>query len=148
MAKFSLETITNISSKDAYTHLINHENSYLVDVRSKPEWHFDGIPDLSKCINNLILIEWVILPYMKKNDNFLDEIIKKLKIKNNNIIFFICRSGIRSFEAAEAVKIFLNDTGYNIHCLNVVDGFNKDNDLMSSGDLKGWKKEGLPWSHY
>ena len=148
MTDFSLDKITNISSKETYYYLVNKKNSYLIDVRSKAEWHYDGIPDLSKCMNNLILIEWIVLPLMNKNNNFLDEVFENIKIENDNMIFFICRSGIRSFEAAETLKFFLNNNGYNVHCLNVVDGFNKSSDFMPSGDLKGWKSEGLPWSHY
>ena len=150
MPEFPLTSVTNISSKDTYSQLIKDKDSYLIDVRSKLEWANDGVPDLSKCHNKLILIEWVLLPYMKKNENFLNQFDEKIKIKieNNNIFFFICRSGIRSNEAAEAVNFFLNDTDYNFHCLNVVDGFNNDNGSMPSEYLKGWKNEGLPWNYY
>jgi len=52
------------------------------------------------------------------------------------MIFFLCRSGYRSFIAAN----FIANIGYK-NCYNISDGFEGNNRVLS----KGWKQNNLPW---
>ena len=40
--------VKNINSLECYDALSKHHNSYLLDVRTKAEWDYIGVPDLSK----------------------------------------------------------------------------------------------------
>ena len=77
---------------------------------------------------------------MRINYNFEKKFFQ-LNIKQNDIIFLICRSGQRSQEAAT----YLNKIGYR-NCYNISDGFEGYKD--SSGHralVNGWKYNSLPW---
>ena len=52
-----------------------NSKSYLIDVRTKPEWLFVGVPDLSIINKNTIFVSWEEFPLMNKNKYFEKEII-------------------------------------------------------------------------
>ena len=59
---------------------------------------------------------------------------------------FLCRSGVRSQEAAMAVQAALDAKGVASRCCNVAEGF--EGDLGPDGRrgaVNGWKVRGLPW---
>ena len=77
---------------------------------------------------------------MKINSFFENQVITTT-IKKIDKLFFICRSGSRSFHAAK----FLAYSGYN-YCYNVSDGFEGDkNSLNQRSTINGWKFNNLPW---
>ena len=132
--------VKNITSVECFNKLSEISNSYLIDVRTKPEWEFIGVPDLSSLNKKTIFISWHMYPEMKINSSFDNQIIKS-NIKKNDKLFLICRSGRRSFHAAK----FLALCGYN-HCYNVTDGFEGDkNTLNQRSTINGWKYNNLPW---
>jgi len=54
---------------------------------------------------------------------------------------FICRSGVRSNQAAIAAM----ESGY-LNCFNVLEGFEGDKDSNGHRGVQGgWKAAGLPW---
>jgi rhodanese-related sulfurtransferase len=56
-------------------------------------------------------------------------------------IYFICRSGQRSYAAAQAA----HDAGFR-NAYNVAEGFEGDVDAAGHrGVSQGWKAAGLPW---
>ena len=132
-----------------YNELIKNDLSYLIDVRSKPEWSFIGFPFSEAMKNDVIFCEWAFYPMMEKNPHFEDEILSKLNLNNCKSLYFICRSGSRSFHAAHSVQALLNqqqNIKNNINCVNVKFGF--EGDLSKDkrrGILNGWKFSGLPW---
>ena len=132
-----------------YKQLIKSNYCYLIDVRSKPELSFVGFPDDKDMKNEVIFCEWAFYPLMEKNLNFEDEILSKLNLENCKNLYFICRSGSRSFHAANSIKVMLNqkiELSKNINCINVKFGF--EGDLSSDykrGNLNGWKFSNLPW---
>jgi len=132
-----------------YKKLVQDDFCYLIDVRSKPEWSFVGIPDSKDMKNKVIFCEWAFYPLMEKNSHFESEIFSKLNIKQTKNLFFICRSGSRSFHAANSIQFLINkklELKDNINCINVKYGFegdlSKDN---RRGCLNGWKFSDLPW---
>ena len=135
--------ISNITSIECFNKLLEISNSYLIDVRTKPEWEFIGVPDLSSLNKQIILISWHIYPEMKINSFFEEQIVKS-NLKKNDELFLICRSGKRSFQAAE----LLISCGYH-YCYNVVDGFEGNkNSLSQRSTINGWKYNNLSWKQF
>ena len=133
-------SIKNITSIECFNKLSEISNSYLIDIRTKPEWEFIGVPDLSSLNKKTIFISWHIYPEMKINSLFENQITES-NIKKNDKLFLICRSGTRSYHAAE----FLVSRGYN-HCFNISDGFEgKKNTSSQRSAIDGWKYHNLPW---
>jgi rhodanese-related sulfurtransferase len=62
-------------------------------------------------------------------------------IKKNNLLYLICRSGQRSYNAAK----LLLDNGFT-NCFNVIDGFEGElNQQKKRSLIDGWKYNNLPW---
>ena len=133
-------SVKNITSIECFNKLSEISNSYLIDIRTKPEWEFIGVPDLSSLNKKTIFISWQIYPEMKINSSFKNQVIES-NIKQDDKIFLICRSGLRSLNAAK----FLISCGYN-YCFNVSDGFEGyKNSLNQRSTINGWKCNNLPW---
>ena len=132
--------IEDISSLRCFNRLSDKTDSYLVDVRTSPEWKFVGIPDLSIIKKQTIFVSFLIYPEMNENKNFEKEILDQ-GIKKNDHLYFICRSGQRSLNASE---LLINKGFYN--CFNVVDGFEGEpNSHKKRSLINGWKYNNLPW---
>ena len=125
LTKIKDSDVHNITSVECFNQLSEISNSYLIDVMTKPEWEFICIPNLSSINKKTILISWHVYPQMKINSFFENQIIE-LSIKKNDKLFCICRSGGRSFHAAN----FLIHTGFN-YCYNVSDGFEGDKNKLN-----------------
>lgn len=125
---------------EAWTSLKTEPNSFLVDVRTSAEWHFVGLPDLTSINKEAVCIEWKELPDMRINPGFALNLTKKISDRNSKI-FFICRTGGRSAEAA----IAMTNEGYQ-HCYNIIGGFEGEPDQNNHrGNKIGWKAAALPW---
>ena len=132
--------VQNITSVECYNKLSEISNSYLIDVRTKPEWELIGVPDLSSLNKTTIFIAWNEYPEMNVNNKFIDQ-VAEVNIEKNDNIFLLCRSGRRSFYAA----MYLVTCGYK-HSFNVSDGFEGDkNELNQRSTINGWKYNDLPW---
>ena len=132
-----------------YNELTKDVSSFLIDVRSKPEWNFVGFPDSKNMKNDVIFCEWAFYPLMQKNPYFEDEILSKLNLDCCKKLYFICRSGSRSHYAAYSVQTLLNqqqNIKNTIKCINVKFGFEGDlSEDKRRGFSNGWKFSGLPW---
>ena len=129
-----------LTSSECFDQLSKISNSYLIDVRTTPEWEFVGVPDLSSINKNVIFISWQLYPEMNINSLFENQVTKS-NIKKDDKLFLICRSGSRSFDAAK----FLSSVGY-YYCFNIADGFEGDkNSLNQRSTINGWKYNNLPW---
>jgi rhodanese-related sulfurtransferase len=105
----------------------------LVDVRTKAELDWVGR------VPNAIEIEWQSYPGAALNPHFLD--VLKHTVTTDNMLLFLCRSGVRSSAAAKAAS----EAGFP-DCYNVLEGFEGDKD--ASGKRKtvgGWCAADLPW---
>ncbi len=118
---------------EALTFLQENSGARLVDVRSKAEWSWVGR------IPGAVEIEWLVFPSMQANPNFLEHL--SLKVPKESPVMFICRSGVRSNQAAIAAL----ESGY-VNCFNVLEGFEGDKDSNGHRGVQGgWKAAGLPW---
>lgn len=127
--------------------LQDNTSSYLIDVRTKAETIFVGVPAIQ---DRYCLIEWQLFPSMKINDSFIEELSTQLDKwqsqdgieKQDRDLYFLCRSGVRSASAADAATKLGCSKSYNI-----AGGFEGDVDKNGHrAHLSGWKFTGLPWT--
>ncbi|GMG82207.1 rhodanese-like domain-containing protein [Paralimibaculum aggregatum] len=131
----------------AYDILRETPGTVLVDVRTRAEWTFVGLPDLGGIDRPLWLVEWAQFPVMSPNPGFLPRLRELIGEETPARILFICRSGGRSMHAAQAVAAAFEAEGRGVHCTNVAEGFEGDLDAEGRrGRAGGWKARGLPWA--
>jgi rhodanese-related sulfurtransferase len=137
--------IVDVSASDTWGRLKADAKAVLVDVRTRAEWAFVGLPDLSSLSKRPILAEWQTFPDNREDPHFasrLEAALAGADVEKSSEVFFICRSGARSLRAAESMAA----VGFQ-SCRNVADGFEGplDGD-RHRGRIGGWKAAGLPWS--
>ena len=132
---------------DAAWQILREESSArLIDVRTRAEWGFVGVPDLEGTAHEAIFVEWARWPDMSVNPRFVAEVLDAVGEGNSGPFLFLCRSGARSLRAAAAVTDHLSKDGRSVLCLNVAEGFEGDLDARGHrGGLNGWKARGLAW---
>jgi rhodanese-related sulfurtransferase len=124
----------------AYELLAGDPDAVLVDVRTRAEWSYVGMPDLSEVGREVVLAEWVTFPDGARNPGFL-EAVDSAAVGKDAPVVFLCRSGVRSVAAAEAATA----AGYTA-AYNVTEGFEGPSDASGHrGTAAGWKVRGLPW---
>jgi rhodanese-related sulfurtransferase len=129
-----------ISPLEAWEYLRRDASAVLVDVRTPPEWAFSGEPDLSGLGKEHLRVPWKFFPSYAVNERFTDA-LKEAGLKEYAPVFFLCRTGGRSLDAACATTT----AGFS-HCYNVTDGFEGPlNQWHQRSMLAGWKASGLPW---
>ena len=105
----------------------------LVDVRTRAELDWVGR------IPGAIEIEWNTYPGGLPNPDFLAQL--KRQVDPEALVMFVCRSGVRSHNAASLASA----AGFTA-CYNVLEGFEGDKDANGHrGHIGGWRKAGLPW---
>ena len=130
-----------ISPKEAFEYA-SVNPSVIVDVRTTPEWQFVGIPDLSNTPSQLLTLSWKLYPSFALNPKFTGDLIAEPSINIDTPLFFLCRSGGRSLDAALAMTA----EGYH-YCFNITDGFEGEADGAGHRSTKqGWKNANLPWT--
>ena len=95
--------IKNITAKECLKALKENNNAKLIDVRTPIEWENDGYADLTSINKEVNLISWTNTDGTYNEKFFIN--IKNLNIEKDDMLFIVCRSGVRS---AHAVN-YLND---------------------------------------
>ena len=130
----------DVSSREAWEILEREPNAALIDVRTKAEWGFVGVPDLSRLGKQTVFVCWQDFPAMQVNEGFTEE-VAAAGLSKEDPLPLLCRSGQRSRLAAQA----LTAAGYRT-CYNVADGFEGGHDAEGHrGTVEGWKAAKLPW---
>ncbi len=130
----------DLTPREAWDYLNQYENAVLVDVRTRPEWEFVGVPNLTDIGRQPLFIEWQHYG-AGANENFIDQ-VRNTGLPEDTPLLLLCRSGVRSLHAAVA----LTQAGFQT-CFNISDGFEGQLDAerhRGAGD-SGWKASGLPW---
>ncbi|HYD62302.1 MAG TPA: rhodanese-like domain-containing protein [Noviherbaspirillum sp.] len=126
-----------VTPAEAYALLQQDPNVKLVDVRTNAERDWIGrvaIPEAQHAA-----VQWNVYPGGTPNPDFLDELSRVAS--KDNVLLFLCRSGVRSRHAAKLAT----EHGYG-NAFDVLEGFEGDKD--AEGHRKtvgGWCKAGLPW---
>lgn len=109
----------------------------LVDVRTQAERDWVGrvaLPDTQH-----VAVQWTLYPGGAKNPEFLQQL--GACASPDDVLFFLCRSGVRSRYAAQVAT----DAGYR-HCFDILEGFEGDRDDQGHRKtIGGWCLAGLPW---
>lgn len=152
--KFMPETLSakpvdyagDISVEEAWRALTQNPKAVLVDVRTRAEWSFVGVADLTSLSKEPMLVEWQSFPTMNVNPSFAGDVASALADTlgadaKEAPVMFLCRSGARSRAAAVAL------TAQGFHAAyNIAGGFEGDLDeTRHRGQRNGWKAAGLPW---
>lgn len=130
----------DVAPKEAWEWLKNDPDTVLVDCRTQAEWNYVGLPDLESIGKETVTIEWVNFPENEKNPHFTDR-VKASEVGPEQRVLFLCRSGVRSIAAAQA----MTEEGYT-SCFSILEGFEGDkNGDSHRASVGGWKYNGLPW---
>ena len=144
LAAFKNVHIDVVPVETTWERLKANPKAVLIDVRTKAEWAFVGLPDLSQLGRRAVTVEWQTFPDSRVDAQFVARLSESLQASGastSDELFFICRSGGRSQMAAEAMA----EAGYE-HCHNVAEGFEGPlDDHRQRGKVAGWKAAGLPW---
>lgn len=127
-----------ITPEAAFEKLRNSNTAQLIDCRTQAEWSYVGTPDLSSIDKQAACLEWQSIDG-QPNPNFVSKITANFEL--DTPIFIICRSGVRSAAACNA----LAQAGFTT-LFNISGGF--EGDLNADGHrsaVNGWKMAGLPW---
>ena len=128
----------SVTPRQAYDALRDNSNAVLIDVRTSAEWTYVGLPDLNTLGKYVVCVEWVNFPDGQVNVNFVDQV--RAAGVGDGPIYLLCRSGVRSVPAAEALITAGIGTVYN-----VLDGFEGGLDKHGHRSSEGWKMADLPW---
>ena len=128
----------DITPQQAWDRLEGDGDAVLVDVRTRAEWSFGGLPDLSSVGKKVVPIEWTTFPDGAVNQAFLEEL--RTQVPEDATVLFLCRSGGRSAAAASTAS----QAGY-AHAYNVLEGFEGEHDAQGHRAVNGWKNSDLPW---
>jgi rhodanese-related sulfurtransferase len=138
------QAVDDVDVTAAWEGLSSKPGTQLIDVRTRAEWTYVGIPDLSPIGKRAVLVEWQTFPDQSVDPRFVERLageLKALGVKLDDDLYFICRSGSRSLAAAKAMA----SAGYRA-CHNVASGFEGPlDDERHRGSVGGWKATGLPW---
>ncbi len=128
----------DVTPSEAFAAVTQGEDAVLVDVRTRAEWSYVGVPQVDSS-HEPVLVEWQRYPDGSINDSFVDE-LRAAGVGDGTPIYFLCRSGARSIAAAEAATAAGLGPAYN-----VLEGFEGPHDSEGHRTVAGWKVAGLPW---
>ena len=122
-----------ISPPDAWD-LVTTDEAVLVDVRTAEERKFVGhVPET-------LHVPWATGTALTRNPRFVREL--EQKVRKDQVVLLLCRSGKRSALAAEAAT----KAGFT-NVFNILEGFEGEIDAQHHrGNSDGWRHRGLPWT--
>jgi len=130
----------DLTAAEGWKFLEEDADAVLIDVRTIAEWIYVGLPDVSHLGRTVVCVQWNQWPNMDVNPDFVSH-LEAEGVTRDRPLLLICRSGVRSRDAAVA----LTSAGFG-PCYNISDGFEGDLDAMKHrGKKNGWKVAGLPW---
>ena len=125
--------------------LTSGPRSQLVDVRTRAEWTYVGIPDLGPIGKRAVLVEWQTFPDQSVDARFVERLageLKALGVQLDDDLYFICRSGSRSLAAAKAMA----EAGYTGPVTTSYAASKGRSTICGTvASCSGWKASGLPW---
>lgn len=126
-----------VTPQEAYELLQQNPKVTLVDVRTNAERDWVGrvaIPDAQHAA-----VQWNLYPGGTPNPEFMNQL--EQATGKDNVLLFLCRSGVRSRHAAKLAT----EHGYP-NCFDILEGFEGDKDAQGHRKtVSGWCKAELPW---
>lgn len=127
-----------VTPQEAHALLQSEPTARLIDVRTGAERDWVGKVAVPEARQGAV--EWALYPGARPNPDFLEQLA--LQAGKDDVLLFLCRSGVRSRHAARLAT----ENGYR-HAYDILEGFEGDKD--AEGHRKtvgGWCKAGLPWT--
>ena len=127
-----------VTPQEAYELLQSSSQAKLIDVRTDAER--DWVGKVMLPAEKQAAVQWNLYPGANPNPEFSTELAQQAG--KDDIILFLCRSGVRSRHAAKLAT----EQGYR-NAFDILEGFEGDKD--ADGHRKtvgGWCKAGLPWT--
>ncbi|MDB5960349.1 MAG: sulfurtransferase [Massilia sp.] len=126
-----------VTPPEAWALLAQQPGAKLIDVRTNAERHWVGQVALPP--GQHMAIEWTSWPSGVVNPQFIEQ-LGEIAAKED-VLLFLCRSGVRSRHAAKLAT----DYGYE-NAFDILEGFEGDKDAEGHRkQVGGWCKAGLPW---
>jgi rhodanese-related sulfurtransferase len=126
-----------VTPQEAFALLQADSGVKLVDVRTNAERDWVGRPAIPEAQHGAV--QWTLYPGGAPNPDFATQL--QQTADKEDVVLFLCRSGVRSRHAARVAT----ELGY-VDAFDILEGFEGDRD--SDGHRKtvgGWCKAGLPW---
>lgn len=133
----STYNVKTLQPKEAWEKLQREPSAVLIDVRSSMEYLFVGHPV------GALHIPWLESPEWVPNAQFVAQVRRAVLggASGGAPILLICRSGVRSLEAGNA----LIGAGFK-EVYNVAEGFEGSlDDKHHRSAIGGWRYHKLPW---
>lgn len=126
-----------VTPQEAFDLIQGNPAVKLVDVRTKAERDWVGMVQIPA--GQHLFVQWNLYPEGKPNPQFLEQL--QQAAGPDEVLLFLCRSGVRSKHAAKLAT----ENGYR-HCFDIIEGFEGNKDAAGHRKtLEGWCKAGLPW---
>ncbi len=127
-----------VTPQEAYALLQADPGVTLIDVRTNAERDWVGRVAIGEVQHRAV--QWSTYPGGAPNPDFMAQLAAVAR--PDQVLLFLCRSGVRSRHAASLAT----EHGYG-RCFDILEGFEGDKD--ADGHRKsvgGWCRAGLPWS--
>ena len=99
----TVEFAGEVDPREAWEILERNPKAMLIDVRTDAEFSFVGVPDLSSLARNVWFVSWKLFPGMEQNASFVEEVNTRIAESGADELLLLCRSGVRSMQAAQAL---------------------------------------------
>ena len=126
-----------VTPGEAHALLNADRHIKLVDVRTQAER--DWVGRVSIADEQHLAVQWSLYPGGAINPSFIESLGQVAA--QEDVLLFLCRSGVRSRHAARLAT----EQGF-LNCFDILEGFEGDRD--DNGHRKhigGWCHAGLPW---
>jgi rhodanese-related sulfurtransferase len=126
-----------VTPAEAYALLQAHPGVKLVDVRTNAERDWVGRVQVPS--EQHLAVQWSLYPGGTPNPEFLQQLADQAS--PDDVLLFLCRSGVRSRHAAKLAT----EHGFG-SSFDILEGFEGDKDQQGHRKMvAGWCKAGLPW---
>ena len=127
-----------VTPAEAYELLKADLHIKLIDVRTNAERDWVGRVTIPETQHGHV--QWSLYPGGIANHEFIEQL--NSVARKDQVLLFLCRSGVRSRSAATLAS----EHGYQ-RCYDILEGFEGEKDEHTHRkNLNGWCKAGLPWT--
>ncbi len=129
-----------VTPTEAYTLLQADSKVKLIDVRTNAERDWVGRVAIPETQHGAV--QWNTYPGGQQNPDFMAQLAHIAPAdQSEQVLLFLCRSGVRSRHAAKLAT----ENGYSA-CFDILEGFEGDKDAAGHRkSVGGWCKADLPW---
>jgi rhodanese-related sulfurtransferase len=127
-----------VTPAEAFALLQANPKVKLVDVRTNAERDWVGRVAVAPAQH--VAVQWTLYPGGAPNPQFGEQ-LRQAAPQQDDVLLFLCRSGVRSQHGARVAT----ELGYR-NSFNILEGFEGDKDAEGHRKtVAGWCKAGLPW---